>query len=150
MQPTLTLNGSEGSRSSCSARFFAGIGSLINDSLRVRWHCNVNWLYKPATKKPGHVTLNGSSTQRSGQRIANEESRVSCRARCFIGVSCDQDRWINDTQCLLRMMLVRPIQHDSATLGFSLAKNAAAFTVALAASTEQIIPSRREMIEVSR
>ncbi len=81
----------------------------------------------PITKKLGYVTLNGSYTQHSVQRITNEESLVSCRARCFISVGLGQVRWANDVLRVLKTLSVRPIQHDSATPGFSLGpKDAAA------------------------
>ena len=62
---------------------------------------------------PAPVTLNGSSTQRSVQRIANEESRGPCRARCFTGVVSGQGRWLNDELHAIKSLPVRLVQHDS-------------------------------------
>ncbi len=90
-------------------------------------HSIKNQAVRSATKKLGYVTLNGSITQHSVQRVDNEESRVTCRAGCFISVGLGQVRWANDVLRVLKTLSVRPIQHDSATPGFSLGpKDAAA------------------------
>lgn len=77
---------------------------------------------------PAPVTLNGSYTQRSIQRNANEESRVSCRARCFISGVFGQDRSVTAGVCLLKSRLARPIQHDNARAGLLECRPAAAFS----------------------
>ncbi len=63
---------------------------------------------------PAPVTLNGSSTQRSTKRIANEESLVPCRVRCFTGDVSRQGRWLNAKLHAPMAFPIRLVQHDNA------------------------------------